>query len=212
MDYPNTIAKSLLTIGAVGFSLQKPITFKSGIKSPVYVDNRRFPFYPEHWKNVILGFTAITRTEQLNLDAIAGIETAGIPHSAALGFYLDKPSVFVRKSAKDHGTKKMIEGGDVDGMRVLLIEDHVSTGSSSLAGVDSLRAAGALVTDCLSITNYEFEEARVAFTNAKIKLHTLTNFSNIFAMAIEMGKISQEEVAVVKSWIRDPHGWSKNYE
>src|SRR5689334_20369405 len=121
MNYERQIAKTLLDIKAVGFALEKPITFKSGIISPVYVDNRRFPFFPKQWKEVIKGFAALSEAKKLQFDVIAGIETAGIPHSAALGFFLQKPSVFVRKAAKDHGTKKMIEGGDVKGKKVLLI-------------------------------------------------------------------------------------------
>lgn len=137
------IAQILLKINAVGFVPDNPIMFKSGIKSPVYVDNRKLPFYPKEWEKVILGFEALTKEKSLQFDIIAGIESAGIPHSAALGFLMKKPSVFVRKKIKEHGTKKLVEGGDVNGKQVLLIEDLVTTGSSSLAGVEALREGGA---------------------------------------------------------------------
>ena len=134
------IAEALIAIEGVGFRPAAPITFKSGIKSPVYCDNRRFPFHPEQWSKVILGFEALLQEQGVVVDVIAGIEAAGIPHSAALGFAMRKPSIFVRKEAKGYGAKKRVEGGDVSGKRVVLVEDLVSTGLSSLSGVEALRA------------------------------------------------------------------------
>lgn len=209
MTTSQKIARALLEIGAIGFVVEKPITFKSGIISPVYIDNRRFPFFPKAWKHVIDGFCELLTQEEISFDVIAGIETAGIPHSASLGLSLGKPSVFVRKKVKDHGTKKMIEGGNVKGKRVLLIEDHVTTGLSSLAGVTSLRDEGAIVTDCLAITSYEFAEADDAFAKARVKLHTLTSFAVIFKEALRQGKITKEEVKIVQKWLGNPHEWGK---
>src|SRR5262245_17879726 len=104
------IAQALLDIQAVGFTPEQPITFKSGIRSPVYVDNRRLPFHPAAWRLVIEGFAALIQALDLQFDAIAGIEAAGIPHSAALGYALEHPSLFVRKAPKEHGKGKRIEG------------------------------------------------------------------------------------------------------
>lgn len=198
------VAQALLEIKAVGFPDQ-PITFKSGIKSPVYVDNRRFPFYPAAWKTVIEGFAALSQT--VEFEVIAGIETAGIPHSAALGLFLQQPSVFVRKQVKDHGTKKRVEGGVVEGKRVLLIEDHITTGGSSLSGVAALRAEGATVTDCFAITSYEFAEAEQAFAEAGVTLHTLTSFSQILSVAENQSILQPSSLASVKNWLADPHHW-----
>jgi orotate phosphoribosyltransferase len=211
MSLEQNIASALLEINAVGFSPKKPIRFKTGMLSPVYVDNRKLPFYPSRWAVIFEGFQRLIEDGLVNFDVLSGVETAGIPHSAALGFVLKRPSVFVRKSVKDHGTKKIVEGGDVIGKRVLLIEDHVTTGSSSLTAVRSLRDAGAIVTDCLSITSYEFAEANDAFLKEKVKLHTLTSFSHIFKEAIKMKKITQEEMLNAKEWIADPHGWGKKH-
>lgn len=206
------IAETLLKIGAVGFIHGEPITFKSGMRSPVYVDNRIFPFHPEEWQTVIEGFAAIIEEKHLDFDCIAGIETAGIPHSAALGFFLKQPSVFVRKKVKDHGTKSKIEGGSVKDQRVLLIEDHVTTGGSSLAGVESLREAGAIVSDCLSITSYEFAESKAAFEKAKVRLHTLTSFAEILKAAQEKKIITTQLKVSVQEWLTDPWQWGKDHQ
>jgi orotate phosphoribosyltransferase len=204
MMMEQAVARALLEIGAVGYNPQQPITFKSGIRSPVYVDNRRLPFFPEHWRVVVDGFARLIGRETLNYDVIAGIEAAGIPHSAALAYSLGKPSIFVRKQAKEHGTRSRIEGGDVGGLRVLLIEDLVTTGGSSLSGVEALRQAGAICEDCLAIISYGFEEARSAFRGADVRLHTLTSFDEILK---EAG--SRFDAAVVLDWLHDPHGWAE---
>src|ERR1700744_2470816 len=117
------VAEALVAIGGVGFKPTEPITFKSGIKSPVYCDNRKFPFHPSEWAKVIRGFEALIAEDAIAFDVVGGIEAAGIPHSAALGFAMQRPSVFIRKEAKGHGAKKRVEGGDVAGKRVVLVED-----------------------------------------------------------------------------------------
>lgn len=198
------VAEALLEIKAVGFP-DEPITFKSGIKSPVYVDNRRFPFHPSAWKTVIESFAALS--QEIEFEVIAGIETAGIPHSAALGLFLQMPSLFVRKQVKDHGTKKRVEGGVVEGKKVLLIEDHITTGGSSLSGVEALRAEGATVTDCFAITSYEFAEADAAFSKAGVTLHTLTSFTQILLVAERQNILHQDRLMSVKKWLKDPHHW-----
>jgi orotate phosphoribosyltransferase len=205
------IASTLLTIKAVGFALKEPITFKSGMRSPVYVDNRKLPYYPAEWKKIIAGFSSLIAENSVKYDVIAGIETAGIPHSAALSYALAKPSVFIRKKVKDHGTKSRIEGGEVAGKKVLLIEDHVTTGGSSLAGVEALRDAGALVTTCLSITDYEFPDGKDAFRKAGVILCTLTSFSEILQVAKEKKIISAVEQKEVSQWLKDPWVWTKEH-
>lgn len=211
MTVAESVAKALLEISAVGFSPTKPITFKTGLISPVYVDNRKLPFNPAQWSLVLDGFKQLLNQDQVAFDILSGVETAGIPHSAALSYILQKPSVFVRKAAKDHGTKKMVEGGEVAGLKVLLIEDHVTTGHSSLAAVKVLREAGATVTDCVCVTSYKFPEETQAFTDAGVQLHTLTTFDEIFKAAIEMAKITPAEVKIVQEWLDDPKNWAKKH-
>lgn len=202
------IAEALLDIGGVGFCPDAPITFKSGIVSPVYCDNRTFPFWPAQWKQVIEGFAALITRQALPLDVIGGIEAAGIPHSAALGYATGQPSIFIRKQAKEHGKRNRIEGGDVAGKRVLLVEDLVTTGGSSLSGVAALRDAGATVTDCLAIISYGFSEAQAAFAEAGVTLHTLTNFEAVLNGALRRGVLDEPGAAEIRLWLGDPHGWA----
>jgi orotate phosphoribosyltransferase len=207
-DTATHVARALLEIGAVGFTPDHPITFKSGILSPVYVDNRRLPYWPDAWAVVIDGFRALVDAQGIDFDVLAGIETAGIPHSAALSYAMHRPSVFVRKQPKDHGTRSRVEGGTVAGKRVLLVEDLVTTGGSSLSGVEALRAEGAIVTDCLSIVSYGFQEATQAFEAAGVRLHTLTSFPVIVAQALATGRFDETVTNVVNDWLANPAGWA----
>ena len=202
-----SIASALLDIGAVGFLPESPITFKSGIRSPVYMDNRRLSFYPAAWRMVIAGFASIINARALAFDALGGVALGGVAHCAALAYDSGKPAVFVRKESKLHGRGKRIEGGDVAGLRVLLIEDLVTTGGSSLSGVAALREAGATVTDVCAIVSYGFEEATVAFAEAGLRLHTLTNFEEILQESRARGSLDSAQLAVLRNWFADPHNW-----
>lgn len=205
------VAQALLEIGAVGFSPDNPIRFKSGIISPVYVDNRRLPYHPEQWQVVIEGFRAKIDTEKINFEIIAGVAVGGVPHSSALGFAMQKPSVFVRKEAKGHGKGQRIEGGNIEGKHVLLVEDLVTTGGSSLSGVDALRESGAIVDTLLAIVSYGFQEAKDNFSIANVNLKTLTDFTTILQIALDMEKYGQVEHDIVDDWFKDPHGWASRH-
>jgi len=211
MTTEQKVAQALIKIGAVGFSPEEPITFKSGIVSPVYVDNRKLPYHSEEWKIILEGFKDIIEKEKIDIDVVAGVEAAGIPHSAALGYILSKPSVFIRKQAKDHGTKKLVEGGEVIGKKVLLIEDLVSLGGSSLKAMAALRDEGANAQDCLVIVSYGFIEARDNFQNANVTLHTLTTFPIILEEAEKLGILTGEQIRKINEWFVDPHGWAGKY-
>lgn len=203
------VARALLEIGAVGFMKGEPVRFKSGMLSPVYVDNRRLIFWPQHWRTVIEAFEQIIGEMNLQFDVLAGIETGGIPHCSALAYVIQKPSVIIRKQAKEHGTRSRVEGGDVEGRNVLLIEDMVTTGGSSLAGVEGLRDAGALVSDCVAITSYGFAMSEQAFKVLGVRLHVLAGFRTIAQEARRSGRFSPEEMEVVEDWLSDPHGWAE---
>ena len=205
------IAGALLDTGGVGFRPFAPVTFKSGIVSPVYCDNRQFPFWPAQWALVIRGFERLIEERGIAPDVIGGIEAAGIPHSAALGFAMRRPSVFIRKQAKEHGTRKRVEGGDVGQRNVLLVEDLVTTGGSSLSGVEALREEGAIVSDCLTIISYDFPEATSRFADAGVRLHTLTSFPEVLEAAQQRAMIDEAAVAVVEDWLRDPRGWAQRH-
>ena len=205
------IAEALLAIDGVGFRPAAPITFKSGIKSPVYCDNRRFPFWPEQWVKVIHGFEELIAEREIELDVVGGVEAAGIPHSAALGFSMRRPSVFIRKEPKEHGTKKRVEGGDVAGKRVVLVEDLVTTGGSSIAAIQALRAEGAVVSDCLAIISYDFPEAVEMFGQSGVRLHAATTFPAVVDVALERGVIDVDDAAVVRDWLEEPRSWAKRH-
>jgi len=208
MDYQKEIARALLEIGAVGFKPKEPLTFKMGMISPVYVDNRIFPSHPEKFHLVIEGFQNLVKEKNIDFDMVAGIAVGGIPYSAVLGYEMGKPSVFVRKESKGYGKNKRVEGGDVNRKKILLVEDLVSTGSSSLSGVLALREEGALLENCVIIVSYEFPESKENFEKEKVMLHALTNFPTIFDQAVEMKKISEEEKKIVEDWYTDPWGWA----
>jgi len=178
----------------------------------VYVDNRRLPFHPAQWQTVLHGFRALIEEKDLAFDALAGIAVGGVPHSSALGYILHKPSLFIRKESKGYGQQKMIEGGDVKGLRVLLVEDLVTTGSSALVGVEALRAEGAIVTDILSIVTYGFAEAEIAFANAHVTLHTLVPFRKILAEALALGQFDAAQAAVIEDWFTQPQGWAERHQ
>jgi orotate phosphoribosyltransferase len=205
------IAEALIAIDGIGFRPAAPITFKSGIKSPVYCDNRRFPFWPEQWVKVIHGFERLIAEHAIPLEIVGGVEAAGIPHSAALGFSMRKPSVFIRKEPKEHGTKKRVEGGDVAGRRVVLVEDLVTTGSSSIAAIEALRAEGAVVTDCLAIISYGFPEAVELFERSGVRLHSTTTFEEVLNVALERKLIDASGAEAVGDWLREPHSWAKRH-
>src|SRR3989339_168568 len=207
MEQENKVVKILLKIGAIKFSFENPITFKSGIVSPIYMDNRKLPFHPEEWKEVLEEMKNLIQENNLVFDIIAGVEAGGIPHSAGLGLLISKPSVFVRKKAKEHGTKSMIEGGEVKGKKVLLVEDLVSTGISSLASVKAIREEGGEVNNCLAIASYGFEEGEEAFKNEDINLISLVSFADIIKEA-EKGKyLDDEKLSELKKWFSDPRAW-----
>ncbi len=202
-----SIAKALLDIGAVGFSPEAPITFKSGIRSPVYVDNRSLIYHPSAWHTIIAGFQSLIDEAALNFDLIAGVAVGGVPHSSALAYCMSYPSIFIRKETKGHGQGKRIEGGDVHGRRALLVEDLVTTGGSSLSAVAALRDDGALVTDMLAIVSYGFSEAVDAFEDANLRLHTLTDFDALLDVSRERDALTEDQLEVIGDWFADPYNW-----
>ena len=206
------VASALLDIGAVRFQPDNPITFKSGIKSPVYVDNRTIPYHPNHWQTIIQGFQQVIADNALDFDIVGGIATGGIPHSAALSYAIQVPSIYVRKEAKEHGTTSRVEGGAVTAKKVLLVEDMITTGGSSLNGAQALLDEGANVKTIIAIISYGFKEAYAHFDDAGINLLTLTTFPVVLDVAKQAGSISSDELDIVQDWFDDPHGWAKRHE
>ncbi|MCK6576592.1 MAG: orotate phosphoribosyltransferase [Anaerolineae bacterium] len=198
------VARALLEIGAVGISPDEPVTFKSGVESPVYVDSRRLIFHPEQWRVVVDDFRGRWERGDFDAEVIAGVETSGIPYSSVFAFSVGVPSVFVRKPSREH--RRRIEGGDVADRRVLLVEDMISTGENSLSAVAALRQAGGIVTDCLALIAYGFPDAAERFTTAGVRMHTLADFPSVVNEAVRSGQVTPEEAVIILRWLDDPYG------
>jgi orotate phosphoribosyltransferase len=204
-----TSVQALLAAGVVGFAFDAPRTFKSGIKSPVYLDNRRLLTHPHEWHVIIRAMASIVDMLGIPDPVIAGIETAGIPHSSALAYKMRMPTVFVRKQAKEHGLQQRIEGGEVYGRSVVLIEDQITTGGSSLSGVMALRDAGATVEHLIAITSYGFTEAADAFEHAGVKLHVMVPFADLMPAIRPSGRLNEAQLESLERWLADPAAWTE---
>lgn len=200
-------ARILLSIGAVSFSLQKPYRWVSGLLAPIYTDNRLLMGFPSERKQIV-GFLT-QKAKPIDCTVIAGIASAGIPFASWLSDALDKPMVFIRKETKDHGKEKRVEGILRTGQKVLLVEDLVSTGKSSLEGVAVLREEGAIVSDCLCIFSYDTRLSHEAFEKANVRLHPLTTIQDLLDAAEKMGKIAANEKQSVVDFLEDPPNWAK---
>lgn len=204
------VARSLLQINAIKLSPQKPFTWASGLKSPIYCDNRLILSYPSVRKFIIDCF----RIKALNFEditCVAGVATAGIPHASLLAERIQMPLVYVRSKAKAHGRQNLIEGRLPENAKILVVEDLISTGGSSLAAVNALKEQGGDVRATLAIFSYEFDQARQAFEEAQCPLETLSNYSTLLEEAQKSNYIEKNELESLLAWREDPKAWSKNY-
>jgi orotate phosphoribosyltransferase len=207
MSYETIVADALLSIQAIKYVGDTPIKFKSGILSPVYVDNRTIPYHPQAWKQIIEGFQSAITEQNIPFDLIAGVAVGGVPHSSALAYAMGMPSVFVRTEAKQHGTSQLVEGGDVREKRVLLVEDLITTGGSSLKGIEGLRNAGAQVDYLLAIVSYGFEVAKETFITNAITALTLTTFETILTRGVATNYFTPEQADTIRAWQASPYTW-----
>ncbi len=205
--YKEKLAEHLLQIKAIQLNTQEPFTWTSGIKSPVYCDNRKLLSYPLVRDFVRDGFIALVQEYFPTADYIAGVATAGIPHGAILADHLNLPFIYVRSKPKEHGLNNTIEGDLKHGSRVLVVEDTISTGGSSLKAVADLRAAGAEVIGMVAIYKYGFEEAKQRFEDEGVVLKTLTNYDFLIRTAIADGYISKDEIETLNAWRANPKEW-----
>ena len=208
MNYSEEIASKLLQIKAIKLSPQNPFTWASGIKSPIYCDNRMVLSYPDIRRLVIEAF-AVKAQDFGEIDTIAGVATAGIPHGALLAEKMDLPFIYVRDKAKGHGRQNQIEGRVEVGKKVLVVEDLISTGGSVLRAVDVLRQANVEVIGVIAIFTYGFEKAVDAFKTAKCPFATLSNYETLLEEAAKQHYISEEEKAVLQNWHKAPQSWGK---
>lgn len=204
------IARLMLKVGAVILRPSDPFVWASGIRSPIYCDNRLLLSNPKARNEVIREFEGIVRKGKIRFESMAGIATAGLPYASILADHLKKPLLYVRSKPKGHGKRNQIEGKLERGKRVLVIEDLVSTGQSSLSAVKALRDAGALVRHCLAIFSYGLASSHRAFEKARCQLYTLTNLETLLTVALKDGWISREEKHLIERFSQDPEGWNSD--
>mgnify|MGYP001031385347 FL=1 len=202
------MAERLIRAQAVEFLTDAPMRLKSGLISPVYVDNRKLFFHPEAWNDVIETMASRVEEYDLKFDVVAGVEAAGSMHAAALAYRLGLPAIMVRQTAKTYGNHSRIEGGDVKGLNVLLLEDHISTGLSCLDAIRALREEGAEVTQVMSITNYAIPETMRLFEEQSIQTYDVIRFDRVVKKACEMDVINDEQAALVMEWLNTPWTWA----
>ncbi len=201
------IARGLLEIGAVKFQPKEGFKYASGLMGPIYCDNRMVLSHVPLRNKIISHFLDIISSKKLSYDYIGGIATAGIPHAAFIADRLQERMIYVRTTAKGHGKKNQIEGDCMPGKEVLLVEDLINQGSSSADAVLILRESNLSVTHCLSIVDYEMDEAKKRFDQLKITLHSLTNFSVLVDCAFELKLIDNLGRNELQNWHRDPKNW-----
>lgn len=209
MTNEKAVAEKLLQVAAVKLSPEQPFTWASGWKSPIYCDNRKvlsFPYVRDFIKSELCNviFESFPEAEML-----AGVATAGIAWGAMAADQLKLPYVYVRPKPKEHGMGNQIEGFYEAGQKVLVIEDLISTGKSSLQVVEVLKAAGVEVVGMVSIFTYGLPHADEAFAKAGVTYKSLTNYSSLISMAVEKGQISAETEQLLLQWRQDPAGWGK---
>ena len=199
------IAEALLETNAVQLNIKNPFTFVSGIKSPIYCDNRYIIGFPKQRKIIIDAFVDILKNK--DFDIIGGTATAGIPWASFIAYELNKPLCYIRGEKKEHGKGKQIEGAECKDKKLILIEDLISTGTSSIKAFESAKEEGAIGLEIISIFSYEFEKASKNFEEAKIKFSSLSNFSTLMKIAKDKKFISEEDFKIAIEWNKNPERW-----
>ena len=202
-------AEKLLKIKAIKLQPDNPFTWASGWKSPFYCDNRKTLSYPDLRSFVKIETARVILENFRDVDAVAGVATGAIPQGALIADQLNLPFVYVRSKPKDHGLENLIEGELRPGMKVVVVEDLISTGGSSLKAVEAIRRDGCEVVGMVASYTYGFEEAKKAFKEAGVKLITLTNYEAVLKVALKTNYITEEDVAVLNEWREDPANWLK---
>lgn len=203
------IAEKLLEIEAVALQPNEPFTWASGIKSPVYCDNRLTLSYPAIRKQIAEGLKSLIEENFSGVELVAGTATAGIPHAAWVSELLDLPMCYVRSKAKGHGKGNQIEGKTTKGQKVVVVEDLISTGGSVITAVDALREAGCDVLGVVSIFTYELEKGKKLLNEANIKVYSLTDFTTLAQVANEKGYIKEEDMQKLAEFRKNPEEWGK---
>jgi orotate phosphoribosyltransferase len=202
------IARKLLQINAVKLNVEKPFVWASGWHSPIYCDNRITLSYPEVRKLIYESLADIVQKNFKTADVIAGVATGAIAHGVLVAEALKKPFIYVRATPKTHGLGNIVEGELPAGSKVVVIEDLISTGGSSLAAVDTLRKAGADVLGMAAIFSYGFDTSRRSFEKSNCVLYTLTNYITLIEEALACGYIATQDLETLKQWREQPDEWN----
>jgi len=209
IDIAKQVAKSLLQINAIILQPKNPFKWAAGWNSPIYCDNRKTLSYPEIRTFIRSSLSSAINNHYKGANVIAGVATAGIPHGALVAEELGLPFIYVRAKTKEHGKQNKIEGHFEEGQTVVLIEDLISSGKSSLEAVAALREAGMNVKGLVSIFTYGFEAASQNFKNANCDFISLCDYDNMLPQALETNYITSEELPLLKQWRKDPSIWKK---
>lgn len=202
------IAEALLQVKAVKLQPDEPFTWASGWKSPIYCDNRVTLSYPEVRSLIKTELAEVVRAKYPEAQLIAGVATGAIAQGVLVADLLGLPFVYVRPAAKDHGMGNQIEGELPAASRVVVIEDLISTGGSSLKAVEALRRAGSEVLGMIAVYTHGFPQADQAFTEADLELTTLSNYEAVISQALSTGYISREDESLLQEWRKDPAAWT----
>lgn len=206
-DSAKKIAESLLQIKAIKLNPANPFTWASGWRSPIYCDNRKILSYPAVRKEVYEAFAALIAKKYPEAEVLAGVATGAIAHGVLVAEKMGLPFIYVRSNPKSHGLANQVEGAFEPGQKVVVIEDLISTGGSSLNAVEALRAADCDVLGMVAIFTYGFPVARDNFEKAGLALDTLSDYETLIALAAEQGEVTPQEMEVLHAWRRDPGNW-----
>ncbi len=209
MTYSQRVAKALLDIHAVTLNPDQPFTWASGLKSPIYTDNRLTISYPEVRQAIFNGMVEQIKLHFSEADVIAGTATAGIPHAAWVAQNMELPMIYVRTKPKDHGQGKQIEGVLKEGQKVVVIDDLISTGGSVLNAVRAVNNAGGKVIGVVSVFTYDLPTAEQNFMANGLKYYSVTDYMTLIKVAKENNQISADHLKSLQEWRKDPLSWSK---
>jgi len=207
MNIQETVAAQLLQIKAIKLQPANPFTWASGWKSPIYCDNRKTLSFPEVRDYIKTCFAGQIKERYPEVDVVAGVATGAIAQGALVADVLNKPFIYIRSAAKGHGLENLVEGVLEPGQKVVIIEDLISTGGSSLKAAEAVRAQGGEVLGMLAIFSYGFATAVQNFEQAGIALSTLSDYETLLKVAVAEGAISADELETLAQWRKDPGSW-----
>ncbi|MDZ4758285.1 MAG: orotate phosphoribosyltransferase [Bacteroidota bacterium] len=205
-----SVAETLLDIDSIQLKVSDPFTWVSGIESPIYCDNRRVNSYVEVRNKLVSCFVDLIREKFPQVEVIAGVATGGIPLGVLIADRMELPFIYARQAPKEHGLKRQVEGDYTDGQKVVLIEDHISTGGSSLIAINAIRAVNLNLLGLVSIMTYNFKAAKDQFAENNVNFYSLCDLETILDVSIKRGSITEEEKNSILEFKANPSTWGTN--